>query len=56
MFLFSWSPLSPVVPCIDDSPYSNIYGDSVGSFFFFVRFGLKKSVCFFFHSIAFSEL
>lgn len=33
MFLFSWSPLSPVVPCIDNSPYSNIYGDSVGSSF-----------------------
>lgn len=43
------SSLSPVVPCIDYSPYSNIYGDSV------VCFGLKRSICifFFFHSIAF---
>lgn len=32
------SPLSPVVPCIDYSPYSNIYGDSVVSSFFFFFF------------------
>lgn len=31
---FMESPLSPVVPCIDYSPYSNIYGDSVVSSFF----------------------
>lgn len=32
---FMESPLSPVVPCIDYSPYSNIYGDSVVFFFSF---------------------
>lgn len=34
---FMESPLSPVVPCIDYSPYSNIYGDSVVSFSFCLR-------------------
>lgn len=48
MFLFSWSPLSPVVPCIDDSPYSNIYGDSVGSFFFFCSFWPQEKCLVFF--------
>lgn len=37
---FMESPLSPVVPCIDYSPYSNIYGDSVVFFFFATEFFL----------------
>lgn len=29
VFLFPRSPLSPLVPCFDASPNSNIYGDYV---------------------------
>lgn len=44
---FMESPLSPVVPCIDYSPYSNIYGDSVVFFFSFFFFASEN---FFFFS------
>lgn len=45
---FMESPLSPVVPCIDYSPYSNIYGDSV--VFFFSFFFLPQKNFFFLFS------
>lgn len=48
MFLFPWSPPSPVVPCIDDIPYSNIYKDPVGSFLFLFCLEVFVSFSFFF--------